>query len=115
MNGKRNGKGKEYYNGELIFEGEFLDGERSGKGRLYASKYETFFRSQLMMNRQMQRFFPMQPMMKIQMLGFFPMQQIGNIQGKGYNNKEKLIFEGEFFDGHKNGKKGKNIMYIMIN
>ena len=29
LNGKRNGKGKEYdYNGELEFEGEYLNGER---------------------------------------------------------------------------------------
>ena len=29
LNGKRNGKGKEYdINGELLFEGEFINGER---------------------------------------------------------------------------------------
>ena len=29
LNGQRNGKGKEYnYKGELIYEGEFLDGKR---------------------------------------------------------------------------------------
>ena len=29
LNGERNGKGKEYnYDGELIFEGEFLNGKR---------------------------------------------------------------------------------------
>ena len=28
LNGKRNGKGKEYWNGELEFEGEYLNGER---------------------------------------------------------------------------------------
>jgi len=32
LNGERNGKGKEYYdNGELKFEGEYLKGERNGK------------------------------------------------------------------------------------
>ena len=32
LKGQRNGKGKEYdwYNGELIFEGEYLNGERKG-------------------------------------------------------------------------------------
>ena len=37
MNGKRNGKGIEYYyNGELIFEGEYVNGERwNGKGKEY--------------------------------------------------------------------------------
>ena len=32
----RNGKGKEYHeNMELIFEGEYFNGERNGKGRQY--------------------------------------------------------------------------------
>ena len=34
-NGEKNGKGriKEYESGELIFEGEYLNGERNGKGK----------------------------------------------------------------------------------
>ena len=36
LNGKWNGKGKEYNGKELIFEGEFLDGKRwKGKGKVY--------------------------------------------------------------------------------
>ena len=37
LNGKKNGKGKEYNNyGELIFDGEYLNGKRwNGKGREY--------------------------------------------------------------------------------
>ena len=36
MNGKRNGKGKEYNSyGNLVFEGEYLYGERNGKGKEY--------------------------------------------------------------------------------
>ena len=31
LEGKRNGKGKEYYDNTLIFEGEYLNGERNGK------------------------------------------------------------------------------------
>ena len=34
-NGLRNGKGKEYLDGKLIFEGEYLNGERNGKGKEY--------------------------------------------------------------------------------
>ena len=34
MNGKRNGKGKEYYSdGELKYEGGYLNGKRNGKGK----------------------------------------------------------------------------------
>ena len=36
LNGERNGKGKEYYwIGGLVFEGEYLNGERNGKGKEY--------------------------------------------------------------------------------
>ena len=35
LNGKRNGKGKEYYNNKLIFEGEYLNDKRNGKGKEY--------------------------------------------------------------------------------
>ena len=33
LNGKRNGKGKEYFKGKLRFESEYLNGERNGKGK----------------------------------------------------------------------------------
>ena len=36
LNGKRNGRGKEYEYGELIFEGEYLNGKRwNGKSKEY--------------------------------------------------------------------------------
>ena len=36
LNGKRNGKGKEYNeNAIIIFEGEYLNGQRNGKGKEY--------------------------------------------------------------------------------
>ena len=37
LNGNRNGKGKEYnYKGKIIFEGEYINGERwKGKERIY--------------------------------------------------------------------------------
>ena len=39
LNGERNGKGKEYsYDGKLKFEGEYLNGKRHGKGKEYLNK-----------------------------------------------------------------------------
>ena len=35
LNGKRNGKGKEYDDNKLIFEGEYLNDLRNGKGKEY--------------------------------------------------------------------------------
>ena len=31
----RSGKGKEYYNDKLIYEGEYREGKRNGKGKEY--------------------------------------------------------------------------------
>ena len=36
LNGDKNGKGKEYSDGELVFEGEDLNGKRNGKGKDYS-------------------------------------------------------------------------------
>ena len=35
LNGKRHGKGKEYDNNKIIFEGEYLNGKKHGKGKEY--------------------------------------------------------------------------------
>ena len=35
LNGKKHGKGKEYYEGQLEYEGEYLNGNRHGKGKQY--------------------------------------------------------------------------------
>ena len=41
--GERHGKGKEYKNGKLRFEGEYLNGKRNGKGKEYNDKGELIF------------------------------------------------------------------------
>jgi len=73
INGEKNGKGKEYYNGELKFEGEYLNGKK-WNGKIYED---------------------------------------GNTicelrDGKGIlkqNNKNNvLIYEGEYLNGELNGK-----------
>ena len=35
LNGKKNGKGKEYKEGKVIYEGDYLNGKRSGRGKEY--------------------------------------------------------------------------------
>ena len=69
-----NNKGKEYdKDGELIYEGEYLNGERNGEGMEYNNEGETIFEGQY---------------------------SKGKRNGKGreyYNNK--LIFEGEYLNG----------------
>ena len=70
LNGKKNGKGKEYFYNELIFEGEYKNGKRNGKGKEYnygRLKYEGNY-----------------------------LNGKRNGKGKEYNNKEEIIFEGEY-------------------
>ena len=44
LNGQKNGKGKEYYgNGNLFFEGEYLNGQKNGKGKEYSSEGELIY------------------------------------------------------------------------
>ena len=47
LNGKRNGKRKEYdSSGKLIFEGEYLNGKRNGRGKEYDSSGKLIFESE---------------------------------------------------------------------
>ena len=89
LNKKRNGKGKEYLeNGELIYEGEYLNGKKNGKGKEY------YFNGQFIHEGE-----------------FLNGERNG--QGKDYYNNE-LIFEGEYLKGEKNGK-GKEYRYGELN
>ena len=76
LNGKRNGKGKEYYiDGKLKFEGEYLNNkEWIGKG--------------------------------FDINGNIIYKLNNNIDGKGkeYYSNSKLEFEGEYLNGKRNGK-----------
>jgi len=81
LDGKRNGKGKEYYfNGNLIFDGEYLNGKKIGKAKEY-DKYngKLIFEGEYLDGKR-------------------------NGKGKEYYRR-RLIFEGEYLNGKKwNGK-----------
>ena len=83
LNGKRNGKGKEYYDdGKLKYEGEYLNGKRNGKGKLYYKYGDLMFEGEYLN---------------------------GNKTGKGkeYGYKGDLLYEGEYLNGKKWNGKGK--------
>jgi len=88
LNGKRNGKGKEYdedeyANYKLKFEGEYLNGERNGKGKEYDKYCYLVFEGEYLNGKR-------------------------NGKGKEYDEDEsanyKLKFEGEYLNGERNGK-----------
>jgi len=84
LNGERNGKGKEYYNGEIAFEGEYLNGKRNGNGKEYY--YDKLIFEDEYLN--------------------------GEKNGKGkefYCKNDKLKFEGEYYNGKSWNGNGYNI------
>ena len=86
LNGKRNGKGKEhYYDGKLLFEGEYLNGKRqSGKGYNKDDIIEFEIKD-------------------------------GNGIGKEYYGNGVLKFKGEYLNGERNGKAKKYIIMVFLN
>ena len=96
LNGKRNGKGIEYENGNLIFKGEYLNGKRNGKGKEYDGKdliFEGEYLNGIKWNGK-------------------GCDKYGNLEydiknGKGYIKEydyNNLKFEGELLNGKRNGK-----------
>ena len=84
INFKRNGKGKKFnYNGDLEFEGEYLNGKRNGKGREYYNNGNLEFEGEYLNGER-------------------------NGKGREYYSNGNLEFEGEYLNGKR--WNGKNIM-----
>ena len=131
LNNERNGKGKEYnYNGELIFEGEYLNGKKNGKGKEYNCKGELIFEGEYLYNWRRRGKEYIKNKLEYEGEYLFNKKWTGNGydengniiyklingtgKGKEYNDNHKLIFEGEYLNGKRNGK-GKNIIHGMVN
>ena len=101
LNGKRHGKGKEFWdNGNISFEGEYLNGKSNGKGKFYQVFGILRFEGEYLNNKQWIG------------TGYDDYGQIkyklkNEINGKGkeyYWYNGKLFFEGDYLNGRKNGK-----------
>ena len=79
LNGKRLGKGKEYWDNKLIFKGEYLNGKRNGKGRKYLSNDKLEFEGDYLNNKR-------------------------NGTGKEYNLVGNLEYIGEYLNNKRHGK-----------
>ena len=98
LNGERNGKGREYDLDILAFQGEYINGQKNGRGIEFYDdgtiKFEGYYLNGKRWNGNIYD--------KIS----YTVSQIkegkGNI--KEYDNDNNLIFEGEYFDGLRNGK-----------
>ena len=103
-NGKRNGKGKEYYdNDKLKFEGEYLNGKRNGKGKKYDKDGHIIFEGEYLKrkrwNGKKKKYYDGS-------LVFEGEYRNGKLNGKGkkYDGNGKLRFEGEYLNGEKTGE-----------
>ena len=93
-NGEKNGKGKVYdYDGNIIFEGEYSNGQRNGKGKKYYNNGQLKFEGEYLYNNRR--------------------------KGKSYFSSGELEFEGEYLNKRKyNGKgydKKGNMIYEIKN
>ena len=82
LNGKRNGKGKDYLSGKLVFDGEYLEGKRNGKGKEYTWKEMGFNRIKNILIFE----------------GDYS-KGYRNGKGKEYHENGNIKFDGEYLDG----------------
>ena len=82
INGKKSGKGKEYYhNNKLKFEGEYLNGKKNGNGKEYDDDGYLKYEGEYLNDEK-------------------------NGKGKEYHKNGKLLFEGEYLCDYR--RRGKN-------
>ena len=118
LNGERNGKGKEYYtNGKIKFEGDYLNGKRNGKGKEYwlhtgKLKFEGEYKNGKRKGKGEEYMIFSNT---LQFEGGYLYDY--KIKGKYYVN-EKLEYEGEYLYNKKwNGKgydENGNILFISV-
>ena len=118
-NGKLNGKGKVYLYDKIIYDGEFINGLVEGKGKQYNSNGNLMFEGEFLYNYKIRG--KEYVNRKLEYEGEFRFYIKWN--GKGYDENgnviyelingngkvkeyylEKLIFEGEYLNGKRNGK-----------
>ena len=124
LNGKRNGKGKEFdYEGKLIYEGEYLKGKRNGKGKEYYKNGQLLFAGEYLNGKKWNgngyniygelKFEIKEGKGYIKEYGFYSGKLVfegeykngeRNGNGKEYDYNYKLIFEGKYLNGRRNGK-----------
>ena len=112
LNGKRNGKGKVYnFEGNVVFEGEYLNGERNGKGIEY--DYENDIKSEYeYLNGYLNGEAKIYKNGNLMFEGIF--FNDNKKQGKEYKIDVKLEFEGKYFFGNKWEGKGYDENGILI-
>ena len=106
LNGQKHGKGKEYYLKNLIFEGEYKHGKRwNGKAKEYGIWGNLMFEGLYINGVKIGKEFDFKGNLIFE--GIFLGIQKFKGKGKKYNHEGKLIFEGEYSNYKKGDKRGK--------
>ena len=103
MNGKRNGRGKEY-NDDIVFEGEFLNGIKNGKGVEYNPKTILFYGEYLngkKWNGIAKEYYYIKYSDAHYRLKFIGNYCEGVKIGREYDINGALLFEGKYLDDKK--------------
>ena len=104
LNGERNGRGKEYdVNGNLLFEGEYLKGERNGKGKEYYANGQLSFEGEYLKGKRWTG--------KRYGLSDNILYELKEGKGLVKENYGIYAYEGEYLKGEKNGR-GKEYYYV---
>ena len=104
-NGEKNGKGKEYYkwNKKILFEGEYLKRKRNGKGKEYSDTGNLKFESEYLNGERNGKWKEYYDKDNLEFEGEY-LNGKRNGFGKLYSYGNKLIYEGEYLNGKMNGK-----------
>ena len=108
LNKKKNGKGKEYdIYGRLIYEGDYLKGKKNGNGKEYFENGNLLFEGEYLDNKRYNG----------KGFNFFGDPEYEIIKGNGkikeYDYTGDLLFDGEYLNCEKNGK-GKEYYFGFI-
>jgi len=120
INGQRNGKGIEYYGNHKVFEGEYIDGQKCGNGEEYDTCGRLIFKGKYLFNHKKSGKKYINKCLEFDGEYLFDRKWTGEgyddngnkiyelSNGTGYireyNENNKLIYEGEYYDGRRNGK-----------
>ena len=107
LNGERYGKGKEYENNHIIFEGEYLNGKKwKEKVKIYKKEYDPYFDDYNYSLLREEQFLNGERFYKITDINDKELHDFNNINGiiKEYYDENKLKFEGEYLNRKRNGK-----------
>ena len=114
LNGEKHGKGKEYdERGEIVFEGEYYEGKRwNGKGNVEEKENRqgmAKFESEYINGKRKGKEYTDKG--EIIFEGEYYFDQRWNGKGKEYNDKKEVIFEGKYYKGQRWNGEGKEYNY----